>query len=282
MIMKTPLKIGMIQVKVQENIQKNIDFVKANIQNCVNEKADIIVLCEMWNTPYQNDCIKESIPWHDTCYRVLQEESKKNNILIIGGTVACLKNNKVYNTCHIFDNGMEICTYDKTHLFEVNTPKGNHYSEKEVFEQGQSMQTFKYKGNTFGIEICYDLRFPEVSRLLAMNESKILFCPAAFNQSVGKEHWISLLKTRAMENEVFVVGVNPQEYTYKSFTSYGHSCIVSPFGKVLIDAHQQDYVTYTIDLDQVDAIRHQMPFWQIRRNDLYTLKENKNERNKDQ
>ena len=81
------------------------------------------------------------------------------------------------------------------------------------------------------------------------------------------------LQTRAMENQVFIVGANPQHYVYKQFKSYGHSLICDPFGKVLIDANQNDYIVYDIDLAMIDKIRKRMPFWKIRRKDIYDLVE---------
>lgn len=272
------MKIGIIQVKVDTNIEKNIQFVQESIQSCINQNADIIVLPEMWNTPYHNDMILNSIKFHDQCFNFLLEQSKKYNILLVGGTIARQEVDKVYNTCHIFENGKEICRYDKMHLFEVCTPTNRIYRESDVFTPGNQIKTFESRLGKFGILICYDIRFPELPRLLSKNGAKIIFCPAAFNQSVGKNHWQPLLQTRAMENEVFFVGVNPQVYTYNTFTAYGHSIVTNPFGKVVHDANQQNHVVIDIDINEVEKIRKQMPFWQIRREDIYELKEKENER----
>ncbi|WP_281771949.1 nitrilase-related carbon-nitrogen hydrolase [Faecalitalea cylindroides] len=267
------MKIGIIQVKVSSNIKANLSFVAKHIQSCIKEHAEIIVLNEMWNAPYDNEQILLSYKTHDKCYQLLQEESRKHQIIIIGGTIARKENNKIYNTCHIFENGKHICQYDKMHLFEVNIEGHKLYSESEVFTPGNSIKTFDTKYGRFGILVCYDIRFPEETRLLAMKQAKVIFCPAAFNESAGKAHWQPLLQTRAMENQVFIVGANPQHYVYKQFKSYGHSLICDPFGKVLIDANQNDYIVYDIDLAMIDKIRKRMPFWKIRRKDIYDLVE---------
>lgn len=275
------MKIGIIQVKVEPDIQKNIEFVKNKTKDCVHQGAEVIVWPEIWNTPYYNDAILHSVKFHKACYECMKELSAQYKILLIGGTIACPREEHIYNTCHIFEDGKEICTYDKMHLFEVTTPKGVHYTEKEVFDPGQYIKTFTSKHGKFGILVCYDLRFCEVARLLAMKGATALFCPSAFNQSVGKTHWQPLIQTRAMENEVFLIGASPQEYSYKTFTSYGHSMIADPFGKIILDAEQKDSIVCDINLDQVEKIRKQMPFWQIRRTDIYRLEENTNERNQD-
>ena len=132
------MKIGIIQVKVSSDIKANLSFVAKHIQSCIKEHAEIIVLNEMWNAPYDNEQILLSSKTHDKCYQLLQEESRKHQIIIIGGTIARKENNKIYNTCHIFENGKHICQYDKMHLFEVNIEGHKLYSESEVFTPGNS------------------------------------------------------------------------------------------------------------------------------------------------
>ena len=134
------MKIGIIQVKVSSDIKANLSFVTKHIQSCIREHAEIIVLNEMWNAPYDNEQILLSYKTHDKCYQLLQEESRKHQIIIIGGTIARKENNKIYNTCHIFENGKHICQYDKMHLFEVNIEGHKLYSESEGDYQDQLQQ----------------------------------------------------------------------------------------------------------------------------------------------
>lgn len=181
------MKIGIIQVKVSSDIKANLSFVTKHIQSCIREHAEIIVLNEMWNAPYDNEQILLSYKTHDKCYQLLQEESRKHQIIIIGGTIARKENNKIYNTCHIFENGKHICQYDKMHLFEVNIEGHKLYSESEVFTPGNSIKTFDTKYGRFGILVCYDIRFPEETRLLAMKQAKVIFCPTLLTK-VQEKH----------------------------------------------------------------------------------------------
>lgn len=121
-----------------------------------------------------------------------------------------------------------------------------------------------------GVLICYDIRFPEMTRRLAQAGAQIIFCPAAFNKQVTQAHWTPLFQTRAMENQVFMVGVNPAQYRFDNFESFGHSIITDPFGKIVYQMDEKEPVAIVdIDLNRIQQIRDRMPFWKIRRTDLY-------------
>ena len=170
------MKICMYQMSVSMDNQQNIAKLK-NIPNC-----DILVLCEMWNCPYHNDALKTAYLRHDGL-EALKNVAKSNKIWIVAGSIA-----DKYNRCYILNSaGNIVCSYDKTHLFEFH----NHqdYCEKEVFIPGNHLQCFDTPWGKCGILLCYDIRFPEVSRILAQNGAQILFCPAAFNEQATKKHW---------------------------------------------------------------------------------------------
>lgn len=273
------MKIAMLQIQVQEDVKDNLNQVQSLAIQSRKEGADILVLPEMWNCPYINEQIKKSVSSYDLCKELLQTLSDKLRCIIVGGTIAHKIEDKIYNECLIFDHGKLIASYAKTHLFEVHTKKD--YQEKDVFTPGDHLQTFDTRWGKMGVLICYDIRFPEVARLLAIKGTRIIFCPAAFNKSVTLQHWIPLFQVRAMENQVFMVGVNPAHYQYDTFESYGHSIITDPFGKICYQMDEKEPYSITdIDLERIDSIRQRMPFWKIRRNDLYMLMEvNENERN---
>lgn len=235
--------------------------------------CDLLVLPEMWNCPYHNEVLQEAYKLHDQALDILKNVSKTKNIDIIAGSICAKEKEHIYNRCYILHNGEIVTHYDKTHLFTFKT-----YSEADVFTAGNHFVTFQ----DLGILLCYDIRFPEMSRLLALHGAKILICPAAFNEAATKKHWELFCRTRALENEVFVCGCAPAKYQYKSYISGGHSLIVDPFGDI-VDALDEDegYLVYDLDLNKINQAREKMPFWKIRRNDLYTLGENY-ERNKNQ
>lgn len=148
---------------------------------------------------------------------------------------------------------------------------------------GNHLQCFDTPWGKCGILLCYDIRFPEVSRILAQNGAQILFCPAAFNEQATKKHWKLFVQTRALENEVFLCGVAPAKYTYKNYTSGGHSMLVDGFGNIVVELNEEEACKVVdIHLKDIEKVRKRMPYWKVRRNDLYELKEIKNEDNSNQ
>lgn len=268
------MKIGMIQIQVRDNLNENLKQAKALAKKCLEKRADILIFPEIWNCPYTNDRIRQSTLYYDKCAELMRSISLTGQCLVVAGTLAHEVNQKIYNECLIYDHGEWIASYQKTHLFEIHT---NHkdYQEKDVFTPGNSLCTFPTSWGKMGILICYDIRFPETARILAQEGAQILFCPAAFNKQATQTHWTPLFQTRAMENQVFMVGVNPARYQFENFESYGHSIITDPFGKILCQMDEKESVAVgDIDLSRIQQIRDRMPFWKIRRTDLYKSKEN--------
>lgn len=267
--MVVKMKICILQMKVSINNQENLQKLQ-NIPDC-----DILVLPEMWNCPYHNEALQNSYERHDESLQALIRLAKTKQIWIVGGSI-CTNS---FNRCYIInDQGNIVCFYDKTHLFAFH---GQHdYCEKDVFQPGNHFQCFDTPWGKCGVLLCYDIRFCEVSRILAQNGAQFLFCPAAFNEAATKKHWELFLRTRALENEVFICGVAPAKYTYKNYTSGGHSMVVSPFGEILLELDEKEQTqVFDVDLCQVQKARDRMPYWKIRRNDLYQLKEKKSENN---
>lgn len=263
------MKIALIQSHVDESVEKNIQNMAKQLKQC--KEADVVVLPEMWTAPYENKAMKASAIFQQAAMTVLKEMSKQNHQRIIGGTIVEKAGSSLYNTCFVYDNGQCITSYRKMHLMHFHGRID--YTEADVFRSGNQFCVVDH----MGILVCYDIRFCEQARILAEHGAKILFVPAAFNQAVGKAHWDILCRTRALENEVFVCAVNPA-YAYQNYTSYGHSMIVDPNGQKIIEMDDKPGIAMAdIDLSQIDRIRHRMPFWQIRRTDIYTCEEKKNE-----
>ncbi len=267
------MKIAMLQVPVCEDVPSNLKWVKENSLN----HSDVLVLPEMWNCPYQNKNMKEAIVWQEKSIQLIKELSIQNNQVIIGGSIPYQEKGKIYNTCFIYDRGQCIAKYAKTHLMRFHGKKD--YSEADVFSQGNSFTTFTIQGIQMGILLCYDIRFYQPSALLAQKGIQCLFLPAAFNQAVRKKHWEILLRTRALENQIFVCGVNPS-YRYQNYQSDGHSMIVRPDGQILQEMQDEAGLSESeIDLNLIPILRKRMPYASIQRNDLYEIKEKSNENN---
>jgi predicted amidohydrolase len=123
-----------------------------------------------------------------------------------------------------------------------------------------------------GIAICYDMRFPELMRLMALEGAEVIIVPAAFNMTTGPAHWDITIKARALDNQVYFVAASPARNMEATYHAYGHSSIVSPWGDVIAQAEEQETILYgEIDLEQVKKVRRELPLLQHRRTTIYDV-----------
>ena len=259
--MQGSLKLQLIELETTGDVQENI----RRMQNAVNEKAQFVLLPELWNCPYDNAEIRKAAVFGEACHQAMAEAARKNKVWLAGSIPwQDPADGRIYNMAFVFDaDGSEVCRYAKTHLMEVHTPH-SHYSEAEVFTPGDRFETFETPWGKMGILVCYDIRFPEPARILGDAGIRLLLLPAAFNEAVGRKHWQPLLRARAIENQIFVAGCNP-DYAWGKYKAWGHSLVVSPDGVIL----QEGSGMVTLDLSETDRIRQRMPYRKIRRRDLY-------------
>ena len=124
-----------------------------------------------------------------------------------------------------------------------------------------------------GIGICYDVRFPELARIMVENGAIILFYPGAFNMTTGPAHWELLFRSRALDNQAYCVGVAPALNEDASYHSYGHSIITDPWGRVIAQGDEKEQIIISeIDLDEIKKIREELPLLKNKREDLYEVK----------
>ena len=179
--------------------------------------------------------------------------------------------NKVHNTSVIVGrNGEIVAKYSKIHLFDVDIQDKIRYKESENVVAGEKVVTADMGTVKVGMSICYDLRFCELYRSLALKGAQIIFIPSAFTSTTGEYHWGPLVKARAIENQVFVVAANQIGTSPNNITCYGKSMIVDPWGRVLAKAEDNENVIFAeIDLDLQEEVRSEIPLFEHRRTDLY-------------
>jgi predicted amidohydrolase len=181
-----------------------------------------------------------------------------------------------YNTSFVFDRqGKQVAFHRKAHLFDVDIPGGQRFMESHTFTAGDKVTVFDSEFGKMGLLVCFDIRFPELSRLMTLEGAQVLFCPAAFNMTTGPAHWEILFRGRAAENQVFTAGCAPARDETGSYVSYGNSIAVSPWGEVLARAGAEETIIYAdFDLQLVNSVRSHLPLISARRTDIYTLKQN--------
>jgi deaminated glutathione amidase len=177
---------------------------------------------------------------------------------------------KLRNTCvHIDPTGEIRAVYRKIHLFDVEV-EGTTYRESEHEQPGDEPVLTQADGVEVGLTICYDLRFPELFRILAVRGARILTVPSAFTLATTRDHWEPLVRARAIENQAFVVAANQIGEHAPGLRSGGRSMIVDPWGVVLAMAPDREtYVVADLDLDQQIAVRRRLPALANRRPDAY-------------
>lgn len=282
--MTKPLKLALCQMNVVDNKEKNIKKAIEMIEKGKKEGADIAILPEMFNCPYENEKFIEYGEYKKDSYTLksIQNIAKSNNIYVLAGSIPEKElDNKtnienIYNTSFLLDNNGEILGYHrKMHLFDIDVKDKIYFKESDTLTSGNEVTVIdtKSKLGRIGIGICYDIRFPELARLMTLEGAEILIFPGAFNLTTGPAHWEMLFKTRALDNQVFTIGVSPALDKKANYNAYGHSLIANPWGEIMKEAeYDEEIIIVEIDLDEINSVREELPLLKNRRTDIYYLK----------
>ena len=270
------ITIASLQLKVREDKYDNIEKLAELIALGVADGADIISLPEMWNCPYQTELFPEFAETEqDDSWLALSTLARKNHVYMVGGSIPELgEDGKVYNTCYVFDReGRQIGKHRKVHLFDIYAHGEQVFRESDTLTGGSSFDTFETEWCKMAVNICFDIRFPESSRIPALAGAKVIFNPASFNMTTGPAHWETAFRQRAIENQVYMVGTAAAQDRSAGYIGYGHSIITDPWGKVIMQMDEKEGHTVTeIDIDYVDEVRQKLPLLSARRTDVYELR----------
>ena len=166
-------------------------------------------------------------------------------------------------------DGEDRAVYRKIHMFDVDAG-GVSYRESEFERPGSEPVVAPVGDLTAGLTVCYDLRFPELFRILALRSARVITVPSAFTATTGRDHWEVLLRARAIEDQLFVVAANQFGTAPPSFSSWGHSMIVDPWGRILdVLADGEGHAIADLDLGEVERVRAQVPSLASRRDSAY-------------
>lgn len=256
--------IAAIQFNPRDDKVANIDKAMTLIDQAASTGARLVVLPEIWTymgDPDRNRDNAEPIPGELTAR--LAERARRHGIYLHAGTIVELVDNdeRVRNTAIVFDpNGEIVATYRKIHMFDVTLDGVATYEESATVAPGSEIVTFDLDGVTIGLATCYDLRFPELFRILALRGAEVILLPAAFTMMTGKDHWEVLIRARAIENQVYMVAAAQFGPNLPGKRCYGRSMIVDPWGTVVATAPDVEAViTAVVDRNHIQAIRRQVP-----------------------
>ena len=271
----TKIKLALCQMNVVDNKEENLKKATSMIKESVKQETDFIVLPEMFNCPYSNDKFIEYCEEEKTSRTIskISQLAYENNVYILAGSIPEKENANLYNTSYLFNrNGEIIAKHRKMHLFDIDVKGKIKFMESDVLTAGDNVTIADTEFGKIGIGICYDIRFPELARLMAQKNALILFYPGAFNMTTGPAHWELLFRSRALDNQVFCVGVAPALNENASYHSFGHSIITNPWGEIVTETDTKEELVITeIDLSEIKKIREELPLLKNKREDLYEI-----------
>jgi predicted amidohydrolase len=265
------MRVALCQVPVSSRPSVNLARVRVAMGNAKEQGADLAVFPEATMVRFGSDLAAAAEPLDGPFCSGLADAAKSTGVGLVAGVFEPAGDGRVYNTAVVYDETGELVTsYRKLHLFDAF---GQRESDKVA--PGSAVTGCTLGGVRIGLEICYDLRFPELSRALAVDGATLLVIPAAWADGLFKEeHWITLVRARAIENTVWVAAVgqvpDPDETTLRHLGGVGRSVLVDPFGVVRADLGPAPrVVTAEVDPDLVEQVRTTVPSLANRRNDVF-------------
>ncbi|MFH1139599.1 MAG: carbon-nitrogen hydrolase family protein [Pseudomonadota bacterium] len=273
--MEQKIKTALIQYEIQPSWSENMDRVEALLRTAKSRGARLAVLPEFFNMPYDMSLVPElaeDAPGGRTCARLAQW-ARDLEIVLVGGTIAEKEGGRFFNTATVWDrDGRLLAKRRKVHLFDVDLPGGVSFRESAVLSPGDEIAVVEVLGIKLGVAVCYDIRFPETFRLLALQGADFAALPGAFNHVSGPAHWEILLRCRAMENTFYTAGVSGLSPVGSNYHAWGHSMMVDPFGEVTVNLGRAEGLGLAeIDPARIREVRDRLPFLRQRRQDLYRL-----------
>jgi predicted amidohydrolase len=267
------LRVGAIQLNARADRAANLAAADRLVREAAGRGAQLVLLPEKWTVLGSGAQLRDgaepidgpAISWARECARELALE------LVAGSFVERGADGRLHNTSvHISPDGEIRAVYRKIHMFDV-TIDGIAYRESEHEAAGEEIVLSDTAGGVeLGLTICYDLRFPELYRILALRGARVLLVPAAFTLATTRDHWETLLRARAIENQAFVLAANQIGENEPGRFSGGRSMIVDPWGVVLAQAGDGvGVIVADLDLARLDAIRESLPSLANRRPGVY-------------
>lgn len=266
--------LAVCQINVTGDKTLNIKHAGDVVQQAASRGAQVVLLPEMFNCPYDTRVFPdyaESYPQGETV-QMLSRVAAELGIVLVGGSIPERDGNIVYNTCFVFGpQGDLLGRHRKMHLFDVDLPDLK-VRESSTLGPGSDFTVIKTGICNMGVMICYDVRFPEVSRLLALEGIDVLLIPAAFNMVTGPAHWDLTMRMRAVDNQVYVAAASPARDEQAEYMTYGHSMVVDPWGAVVVQAGTgEEMIMAEINPAKIREVRERLPLLAQRRTDLYGL-----------
>ncbi|KAI1653307.1 carbon-nitrogen hydrolase [Daldinia decipiens] len=284
-VLKQPIKLACIQLASGLDKTANLAHARDKVVEAAQQGAKLIVLPECFNSPYGTNYFPQYAetllpgppsPDQSPSYHALSAMAAETGTFLVGGSIPEADpdpaTNKYYNTSLVFGpDGALLASHRKVHLFDIDIPGKITFRESEVLFPGNKVTVVDLPGyGKIALAICYDIRFPELATLAARRGAFALVYPGAFNLTTGPLHWKLLGQARAVDNQLYVALCSPARDVGASYHAYGHSLIVDPMARVLVEAaEEEDVVYWELDGEAIQETRRNIPLATQRRFDVY-------------
>jgi predicted amidohydrolase len=265
------LRAAAIQLNSTGDKARNLDAAERLVRAAAADGAELVALPEKWSLLAGGEqLLAGAEPLDGPTLTAARGWARELGIHLLAGSVSERTEGKAFNTSVLIGpDGADLAVYRKIHMFDVEAG-GVVYRESEHEQPGEEIVTAPFGPLTAGLTVCYDLRFPELYRILALRGAQLIAVPSAFTFATGRDHWEVLLRARAIENQVFVLAPNQVGEAPPHFSSFGHSTIVDPWGEVLATAPDEECtVAADLDLAAQERVRESLPSLANRRPQAY-------------
>lgn len=266
------MRAAAVQLNSNGDKARNLERAERLVRAAAADGAELVALPEKWNLlAGGEELIAGAEPLDGPTLSAARGWAGELGIHLLAGSIAEQgPADKAFNTSVLIGPGGEdLAAYRKVHMFDVEVG-GVAYRESDHEQAGAEIVTAPLAGTTVGLSVCYDLRFPELFRILAVRGARLLTIPSAFTKATGRDHWEVLLRARAIENQAFVLAPNQIGEAPPKFNSNGRSMIVDPWGVVLATAPDEEcFVAAELDFAAQDKVRESLPSLANRRPAAY-------------
>src|ERR1051326_8552165 len=268
------IRVACVQMTSRTDKSSNLEAAERLVAQAASTGADVVVLPEKWNAIGDPDVLHAAAESLDGGESVaaMAEWSRRHGITLVGGSITVRREGreKLSNTSLLFDaDGTIVAVYRKIHLFDVEVG-GVTYRESEAEEPGEEPVVARIEDWSIGLSVCYDVRFPELYRILALEGAELVTVPAHFTTPTGKDHWHVLLRARAIENQCYVAAAAQVGATLPRKPAYGRSLIADPWGLVVAQApDEQTVITAELERAHLQDIRAKLPWLANRQPNAY-------------
>jgi predicted amidohydrolase len=267
------MRAAAVQLNSTDEYDRNVEVAERLVRAAAADGAELIVLPEKWTVLGPPEAIRASAqPLDGPALSAASAWARELGIFLVAGSVpeTVPGQEKLANTSVMFGpDGERLAVYRKIHMFDVDVGDVS-YRESEIEQAGDEIAIGDAGGTPVGLTICYDLRFPELYRILAVRGARVITVPSAFTERTGRDHWEVLIRARAIEDQVFIVAAGQIGFAPPHYRSYGRSMIVDPWGVVLAQAADTEgFVSAELDFTAQDEVRNRLPSLRNRRPQAY-------------